>query len=92
MVSPVSRQLKENVPANPTTTLIVTTGEAPASIIADTPPSINPIATDGNGAVTLTIDSSRTGSGQDDASIPRKTMPRVRISSTLLIICLAVII
>ena len=93
MVSPVSRQLEEeNIPADPTTTSIVTIEEAPAPIIADTSPPINPIATDGNGAVTLTIDSSRTGSGQDDASIPRKTMPRVRISSTLLIIYLAVII
>jgi len=83
MVSPVSRILEEeNVPADPTTTLIVTTEEAPASIITDTPPSINPIATDGNGAATLTIDS---------ASIPRKTVPRVRISSTLLIICLALL-
>jgi hypothetical protein len=93
MVSPVSQQLEEeNIPADPITTSIVTIEEAPAPIIADTPPSINPIATDGNGAVTLTINSSRTGSGQDDASIPRKTMPRVRISSTLLIICLVVII
>ena len=85
MISSASQELEENIPTDPTTTSIMTTEESPASIIADSPPSINPITTDGNGAVTLTINLSRTGSDQDDAPIPRKTMPRVRISSTLLI-------
>jgi len=82
-VSSVSRELEEeNAPADSTTALTVTTQESPASIIANTHPSINLITTDGNGAATLTFGSSCTSSGQDGAAIPRTTMPRVRISLT----------
>jgi hypothetical protein len=82
-VSSVSREIEEeNAPADSTTALTVTTQESPASIIANTHPLINLIATDENGAATLTVASSCTSSGQDGATGPRKTMPRVRISLT----------
>ena len=78
-VSLVPREFEEeNAPTNSTTALAVMhvmPQESSASIISNTYPSINLITTDGNGArATPTL--------EDDAAIPRKTMPCVCILLT----------